>query len=67
MRTKKREVIVADGAGPTGNGDSRIEDFQHKFHSYETECSYENDEPQPQECVELGLMKLNPWRISVSS
>jgi hypothetical protein len=28
---------------------------------------YENDEPQPQECLEFGLMKLNPWRISVSS
>jgi hypothetical protein len=27
----------------------------------------EKDEPQPQERVELGLMKLNPWRISVSS
>ena len=27
----------------------------------------ENDEPQPQERVEFGLMKLNPWRISVSS
>jgi hypothetical protein len=27
----------------------------------------ENDEPQPQERVELGLMKLNPCRISVSS
>jgi hypothetical protein len=29
--------------------------------------SYENDEPQPQERVEFGLMKLNPCRISVSS
>ena len=27
----------------------------------------ENDVPQPQERAELGLMKLNPWRISVSS
>jgi len=27
----------------------------------------EKDEPHPQERVELGLMKLNPWRISVSS
>ena len=27
----------------------------------------ENDEPQPQERVEFGLMKLNPCRISVSS
>ena len=28
---------------------------------------YENDEPQPQERAAFGLMKLNPWRISVSS
>jgi hypothetical protein len=28
---------------------------------------YENDEPQPQECVEFGLMKVKPCRISVSS
>jgi len=27
----------------------------------------ENDEPQPQERFEFGLMKLNPCRISVSS
>jgi len=27
----------------------------------------ENDEPQPQECFEFGLIKLNPCRISVSS
>jgi hypothetical protein len=27
----------------------------------------ENDEPQPQEREEFGLMKLNPCRISVSS
>ena len=27
----------------------------------------EKDDPQPQECVALGLMKLNPCRISVSS
>jgi len=27
----------------------------------------ENDEPQPQERVEFGLMKLKPCRISVSS
>jgi hypothetical protein len=29
--------------------------------------AYENDEPQPQEWVALGLMKLKPCRISVSS
>ena len=28
---------------------------------------YEKDEPQPQEWVEFGLMKLKPCRISVSS
>jgi hypothetical protein len=28
---------------------------------------YEKDEPQPQECLEFGLMKLNPCRIKVSS
>lgn len=27
----------------------------------------ENEEPQPQDLVEFGLMKLNPCRISVSS
>ena len=27
----------------------------------------EKDEPQPQEREEFGLMKLKPWRISVSS
>lgn len=27
----------------------------------------ENEEPQPQERDEFGLMKLNPCRISVSS
>jgi hypothetical protein len=27
----------------------------------------EKDEPQPQERAEFGLMKLNPWRINVSS
>ena len=27
----------------------------------------EKEEPQPQDLVELGLMKLKPWRISVSS
>ena len=30
-------------------------------------CYDENDEPQPQERVEFGLIKLNPCRISVSS
>jgi hypothetical protein len=28
---------------------------------------HEKDEPQPQERVEFGLIKLNPCRISVSS
>ena len=27
----------------------------------------EKEEPQPQEREEFGLMKLKPWRISVSS
>ena len=27
----------------------------------------EKDVPQPHERVEFGLMKLNPWRINVSS
>jgi hypothetical protein len=27
----------------------------------------ENDEPQPQDLVEWGLMKLKPWRMRVSS
>ena len=27
----------------------------------------EKDEPQPQDLVEFGLMKLKPWRMSVSS
>ena len=27
----------------------------------------ENEEPQPQDFVEFGLMKLKPWRISVAS
>jgi hypothetical protein len=32
------------------------------------EFSYdEKEEPQPQLLVELGLMKLKPWRMSVSS
>ncbi len=34
----------------------------------QTNCRQEeNDEPQPQEREEFGLMKLNPCRINVSS
>ena len=67
MRAKKRGVVVADGARPTGNGNRGIENFEHSFTLTKLNVHYENDEPQPQERVEFGLMKLNPWRISVSS
>jgi hypothetical protein len=37
------------------------------LNSCEAEAYDEKDEPQPQEREEFGLMKLKPWRISVSS
>ncbi len=33
----------------------------------ETKVYAEKEEPQPQLLVELGLMKLKPWRMRVSS
>jgi hypothetical protein len=66
MRAKERRVVVADRTGPTGNGNRGIENLEHSLNSCETEA-YENDEPQPQEREEFGLIKLNPCRISVSS
>ena len=37
------------------------------FFSSSEQTYDEKDEPQPQERVEFGLMKLNPCRINVSS
>ena len=67
MRTKKRGLVVATehDQHATGTAESRT------FNMTEPPCDAgdyeENDEPQPQERVEFGLMKLNPCRISVSS
>jgi len=61
---------VSHRTGPTCNGDGRLDDLQHESSPANgpyDEPYDEKDEPQPQERVEFGLMKLNPWRISVSS
>ena len=67
MRAEERGVVVRDGTGPAGNRNRRIDDFQHECSLTRNALYEENDEPQPQERVEFGLMKLNPCRISVSS
>jgi hypothetical protein len=43
------------------NGCVDVENLQNG-HAY-----VEKDEPQPQDLVEWGLMKLKPWRMRVSS
>jgi hypothetical protein len=66
VRTEERGLVMSHGARPALNRNCRFNDFQHELNS---NCrSYdEKDEPQPQERVEFGLMKLNPCRMSVSS
>ena len=46
----------------TGTAESRTFNMKNSWAE-----GYENDEPQPQEREEFGLMKLKPCRISVSS
>ena len=67
IRTKEGGFIVSNGAGPAGNRDRILDNFQHETAFTCLALYTENDVPQPQERAEFGLMKLNPWRISVSS
>jgi len=45
----------------------KIETGGTHFSLMSTQYHAENDVPQPHEREEFGLMKLKPWRISVSS
>src|SRR5579872_3885821 len=67
MRTKERGLVVRNRARPAFNRYCRIDDFQHWKTPARLKTYDENDDPQPQERVEFGLMKLKPCRISVSS
>jgi len=61
-------LSVSDGL-PAGPAICRRTYFFNYLHrAGQTQARYaENDDPQPQDLVEWGLMKLNPCRISVSS
>jgi len=51
---------------PTKNGPSSAKILYYEKRYYKNPYD-ENEEPQPHDRDELGLMKWNPWRISVSS
>ena len=66
MRAEQRGIVVCHGARPAGDRNCGIDHLEHEL-TLSTQAYDENDEPQPQERVEFGLIKLNPCRISVSS